>query len=105
MPEYSEMEWYEFRQLANSLMLPFQAQYMHSQLGVGAAEHAQLYVNIARGLIDSYPAWRHWWDGEVDGGTFVPGFFDAVNTARSGASFDHLFSPRTGSAPKAEPAT
>lgn len=103
MPEYSEIEWYEFRQFAISLMLAFQAQYMHSRLGVGASEHAQLYVNIARGMIDNFPAWSRWWEGEMDSRTFVQGFFDSVNTARGSASFNLLFPLRPPMDDRAQP--
>jgi hypothetical protein len=90
MPEFSDAQWYEFRQFAIALMLPFQAQYIHGQLRVGPADHGQLYVRIAKGLITDFPVWRKFWEDEQQAQSFMPEFFKAVNDSRERSSFAHI---------------
>jgi hypothetical protein len=90
MPEHTSDEWLEFRQFAVSLFQPFQSQYIHGQLGVVPAEHSQLYVRIAKGLITTFPVWRKFWEEEQRAETFPPGFIKAVNESGERSDFVHL---------------
>jgi len=90
MPEFTDAEWFEFRQLAISLFQPFQSQYTHGQLGVGPKDHLQLYVRIAKGLITTFPLWRKFWEDMQREQGFTPGFFKAVNESLERSDYAHL---------------
>ena len=59
---------------------------MHLRLDLGHREEAMNYVRIARDLIDSFPAWRKFWDDETKSGMFTAEFIEAVNCAPPGGS-------------------
>ena len=84
--EYTDSEWWETRICCISLFLIYQTSYMHLRLDLGHREEAMNYVQIARDLIDSFPAWRKFWDDETKSGMFTAEFIEAVNSAPSGGS-------------------
>ena len=87
MEEYSGAEWFEFRALAISLFLIYQTTFIHRRLDVGSREESENYVLTARGLLDSFPAWRRFWEEEASTGTFTRGFVDAINAASTTQNF------------------
>ena len=78
---YSEVEWWEFRMLAVSLFLIYQTSFTHLRLDLGSREESENYVRTARGLINTFPAYRRFWDEEASAGTFTQGFIEAINSA------------------------
>lgn len=86
---YSAAEWWEFRMLAVSLFLIFQTNFTHLRLNLGSREESENYVRTARGLIDSWPAYRRFWDDDASAGTFTQGFIDAVNSVTSSPDFGY----------------
>ena len=89
-PELSAEEWFEFRVFAVSLFLIYQTSYMHLSHDLGNREESENYIRVARGLIESWPAYRRFWDEEAETLTFTRGFIDAVNSASAPGSFTHM---------------
>lgn len=76
-------EWFEFRLLAISLFHIYQSHFVHRSLNVGSAELSQINIRYAQSIVASWPAWKRFWDEEVENGTFLKGFVDAVNESSS----------------------
>lgn len=76
--DWSDEEWNEWRVYALSLFLPYQSSYLNREMGVASDDYAVRRLAILRGLIDSNPAWRRFWELEP----FDAGFRDAVESAQ-----------------------
>ena len=87
---YSEAEWWEFRMLAVSLFLIYQTSFTHLRLSLGSREESENYVRTARGLINTFPAYRRFWDEEASSGTFTQDFIDEINSAASAPDFEFV---------------
>ena len=87
---YSEAEWWEFRTLAVSLFLIYQTSFTHLKLSLGSREESENYIRTARGLINTFPAYRRFWDEEASVGTFTQDFIDAINTATSAPDWEFI---------------
>jgi hypothetical protein len=90
MEVYSADEWWEFRLLAVSLFLIYQTNFIQMKLRLGNREESENYIRTARGVIDSWPAFRRFWDEEASAGTFTQDFIDAINAAISAPDFDYI---------------
>jgi hypothetical protein len=90
LEDFSAAEWHEFRIFAMSLFLIYQTSFSHMSLNLGNREESENYVRLARGLIDSFPAWRKFWDEEAFSGSFTKGFIDALNSAADTPGLAHI---------------
>jgi hypothetical protein len=88
--DFSATEWHEFRIFAISLFLIYQTSFVHLSLNLGSREEAENYIRMTSGLIDSFPAWRRFWDAEASQGTFTRGFIEAVNSASDTPQLAHI---------------
>jgi hypothetical protein len=73
-------EAYEFHATALSLFTIYQAQFMHRAFKVGHEDEVDLYVSVARGVIQ-FPTFRRWWDDVTAAGGFNAEFVRAVEAA------------------------
>ena len=86
-------EWFEFRLLAISLFHIYQSHFVHRSLNVGSEELSRINIRYAQSIVTSWPAWRRFWEEEVENGTFLQGFVDAVNRS-DGADYSQLAESR-----------
>ena len=89
--DYSDDDWFAFRTYANALFFAFQAQYLNGAMQVGADEHVQLYLRVAKGMISRYPAWAQYWEREKAARTWSQGFVDAVEATAEESAFEKVF--------------
>jgi hypothetical protein len=89
MEDFSAAEWWEFRMLAVSIFLIYQTAFVHMSLNLGSREESENYMRTAKGLLDSFPAYRRFWEEEASVGTFTQGFINAINAATSAPNFDY----------------
>jgi hypothetical protein len=94
LENYSGAEWFEFRLLAVSLFRIYETGFIHLSLDVGNKEESENHVANARSVIDSFPAWRKFWDEEASTGSFTAGFIDAVNGATKTGDFQFMVQPK-----------
>jgi hypothetical protein len=90
LEEYSDEEWFEFRFLAVSLFRIYETGFIHMNLNVGNREESENHVANARSVIDSFPAWKLFWDNEGSTGSFTSGFIEEVNSSTSKGDFRFL---------------
>jgi len=57
---------------------------------LGNREEFENHILAARGLIDSFPAWRRFWEEEASTGSFTTGFTAAIDSASSIHDFSSI---------------
>jgi len=87
---YSDAEWFEFRLLAISIFRIYETGFVHMSLNVGNREESENHILAAKGLIDSFPAWRRFWEEEASTGSFTTGFTAAIDSASSIHDFSSI---------------
>jgi hypothetical protein len=92
MEEYDELEWIEFRTLAMSIFLQFEAHHVDRHLQIGHEEQIQSRLSVAAGLINTFPAWKRYWEQETMADGFSRSFVDAVNSQEDSVDFKHMTS-------------
>ena len=85
LQDYSEEEWYEFRMVALSLMLQMEAVFAQRTLGVEHFELADTWLRATKSLIESFPAYRKFWETAKSEGNLEPGFIEAVEAIEGGS--------------------
>ena len=90
MEEYDELEWIEFRTLAMSIFLQFESHHVDRNLQIGHEEQIQSRLSVASGLINTFPAWRKYWEEETRDFGFSQSFIDAVNSQVEIVDFSHM---------------
>ena len=85
--DYTGAEWFEFRLAAISLFTIYETGFVHMSLDVGNREQSTNHMANARSVIDSFPAWRRFWDEEASTGAFTKGFMEAINSATRTGDF------------------
>jgi hypothetical protein len=95
--DYSDAEWFEFRLLAVSLFRLYETSFNNMSLGLGNREESENHVRNARSVIDSFPAWRIFWEEEAGSGSFTSSFTEAVNATPSAPDFGFMVEPKSAS--------
>jgi len=90
MEEYSPEEWLEFRMLAMSVFLQFEARFVDHDLSIGRQDQIFARLDIAKGLIVSFPAWKRFWEEETNANGFAEAYISAVNTRVDEVDFQHM---------------
>ena len=85
--DHTGAEWFEFRLAAISLLTIYETGFVHMSLDVGNREQSENLMANARSVIDSFPAWRRFWDEEASTGSFTKGFMEAINSATRTGDF------------------
>ena len=86
LKDRTRMEEYETYCLAQALMQPLQASFRHASLNLEHEQQKQYHLAVARGNINQFPAWRHFWENQRDQLLLEPGFMDAVDNFTGKAS-------------------
>ena len=78
-----------------SLFRLYETSFNNMSLGLGNQEESENHVRNARSVIDSFPAWRRFWEEEAGSGSFTSGFTEAVDAAPSAPDFGFMVQPKS----------